>query len=99
MITISIKAAEEFEKARLNSKNPEKTRLRITLVKLGCTGPSLKLTLDESTNKDDMVIETIGVPIIFAADLEPCLNKSFIEYSNKWFEGGFHITGVRLSSC
>lgn len=98
MITVSIKAAEKFEEARLNSKNPEKTKLRIAIARRGCGGPSLELTLDELMTKNDVVIESLGIVIIFDAELEPYLNKSIIEYSNKWFEGGFHIKGARLPS-
>ena len=44
-------------------------------------------------------MESQGIKVIYESDLEAYLNKSIIDYSDRWFERGFHIKGAMTSSC
>lgn len=99
MISVSKEAAQKFEEIKLKAKNPEKTMLRVAFGGFGWGGPSLQLTLDELTNNEDTIVESQGIKVIYESDLEAYLNNSVIDYSNKWFERGFHIKGAMTSSC
>ena len=99
MITVSKEAAEKFEELILKAKNPDRTMLRVVFEGFGWGGPSLQLTLDELKNEEDVIVESQGIKVIYKADLESYLSSSLIDYSNRWFERGFHISGARTSSC
>lgn len=99
MLSVSKEAAEKFNEIRLKSKNPEKTMLRIAFGGFGWGGPSLQLALDELKNDDDIVVEALGIKIIYEADLEVYVKDSLIDYSDKRFERGFTLKGSMTSSC
>ena len=59
----------------------------------------LKLTLDESTENDDVIVETKGIKVAFNKELEQYINNIEIYYSNKWYNRGFGVVGDMISSC
>ena len=99
MITVSKDAADKFEEIRLKTKNPGKTMLRVLFEGAGWGGPQLQLTLDELKNEDDVVVESLGIKVVYEADIQSYLSTATIDYSNRWFQRGFVIKGSRLSSC
>lgn len=99
MIKVSEIAAEKLKKTISQKKNPENIMLRIAFGGYGWGGPRLELTLDELKNKNDIVIESQGITVVYNSNLEEQVRNSVVDYSNSWFERGFVIRGGRSSSC
>jgi hypothetical protein len=45
------------------------------------------------------MVESQGVKVLYAANLEAYLSDAVIHYTNSWFERGFVIKGSGTSSC
>lgn len=99
MVNVTKDAAEKFNELRKKAENPEKVMLRVSFGGYGWGGPKLQLTLDELKGKNDIVVESQGIKVIYASDLEAHLNRTVIDYSNNWFNRGFTIGGGSTSSC
>ena len=99
MIKVSKEAAEKFEEIRLKANNPENTMMRVSFGGYGWGGPKLQLTLDELKKENDVMVESQGVKVLYANNLEAYLSDAVIHYSNSWFEKGFVIKGSSASSC
>jgi len=57
------------------------------------------MTLDESKKRNDIVIESQGIKIVYEADLEAYIKDSVIAYSNRWFNRGIVLKGSTYSAC
>lgn len=99
MIKITDIAAAKLKELISKRKNPDDTVLRISFAGIGWGGPKLELTLEESREKNDIIVETQGIKIAFEADLEPFVKDSVIDYSNGLFDKGFEIRGANASTC
>lgn len=99
MVKVSEYAAEKLKELIGKQNKPEHTMLRVTFGGYGWGGPQLKLTLDELKGKNDVVVESQGITVVYESDLEGYLHNSVIDYSNSWLERGFVIRGNGLSSC
>jgi len=53
----------------------------------------LGLTLDELKDNNDIIEETGGIKVIYAKKIAGNLNNLTINYSDKWYNKGFYITG------
>lgn len=99
MINVTEAAAEKFNEVMQKAENPENLMLRVSFGGYGWGGPSFQLALDELKGKDDTVIESQGIKVIYASNLEDYLKETVIDYSNSWFSRGFTIRGGSTSSC
>lgn len=57
------------------------------------------MTLDESRKRNDIVVESQGIKIVYEADLEAYVRDSVIDYSNRWFNKGIVLKGSVYSAC
>jgi Fe-S cluster assembly iron-binding protein IscA len=57
------------------------------------------LTLDESTDENDVVVISGGVKVVYEKDLENEIGDIVIDYQNKWYNRGFRIDGNYVSTC
>lgn len=99
MINVTEEAAKKFNELKQKSKNPQDTMLRISYGGYGWGGPRFQLALEELKDQNDVVVESQGVKVIYASELNPYLNEALIDYSNNWFSRGFTINGGNSSSC
>lgn len=56
------------------------------------------MALDESRKRNDTVIESHGIKIVYEADLEKYVKDSVIDYSNSWFNRGIILRGPIYSA-
>jgi Fe-S cluster assembly iron-binding protein IscA len=59
----------------------------------------LQLTLDELKNKEDVIVESQGIKVVYDSDIEPYVKDLIVDYSDHWYERGFVLRGARTSSC
>lgn len=59
----------------------------------------MELTLDELKNKDDVIVESQGIKVVYVSKIEPYVKDLIIDYANHWYERGFILRGARTSSC
>lgn len=97
MITVTEKAAEKLVEVFQKSNKSESAMVRVSFGGYGWGGPRLQLTLDELKNKEDVIIESQGIKVVYDSDIEPYVNGITIDYSNNWYERGFVVRGG--SSC
>lgn len=99
MIDMTKIAVGKFNELRRNAENPDDRMLRISLEGIGWDGPKLKLTLEKLKRVNDKVIETSGVKVVYALDIETYLGEVNIDYSDDWSNHGFIIGSTEESYC
>lgn len=99
MLTLTEKAAVKFKALAAETENPEKQVLRVTFVGTCCAGPTWHLSLDGFQYDTDMVAESRGVTILYPKKKEQRLNGVVIDYSDKWYNRGFYLKGVKTGTC
>ena len=57
------------------------------------------LSLDEAKKKGDIVVESIGVKVVFSRQIEGHVEKATVDYRNKWYDRGFRLTGLSYGRC
>lgn len=57
------------------------------------------MSLDGSSNEQDVVVESQGIKVVFDQNLESTLENARVNYSDKWFNKGFSLEGAGASSC
>ena len=99
MLTLTEKAAEKFKELAAETVDPKKQVLRVTFVGMCCGGPTWHLSLDGFRNETDRVDESRGVTIVYPEKKEKSLKNAVIDYSDKWYNQGFYLKGIRTSTC
>ena len=94
VIKVSSEAAAEFKKIAAKSDNPEKQMIRIAYGGAGWSGPRLGLALEELKHTNDIVVESAGIKVVYSKDLASYVSGMSIEYSDKWYNKGFRLTGA-----
>lgn len=59
----------------------------------------MNLSLDETKNQEDVVLEADGMKIVYESVLESYVNGAVIDYSDAWYKKGFSIRGGGMSTC
>lgn len=59
----------------------------------------MSMSLDGSSNEQDVVVESQGVKVVFDQNLASTLENARVNYSDKWFNKGFSLEGAGASSC
>lgn len=49
--------------------------------------------------KEDAMVKSEGITVVFDRDLEYYVNGAVIDYSDKWYNKGFSIRGGLQSRC
>jgi Fe-S cluster assembly iron-binding protein IscA len=57
------------------------------------------LTLDESINETDVVMEKEKIKVVYDSQLDEYLKSAVIDYSDSWFGRGFMVKGGGVSHC
>ena len=99
MIKITDIAAKKMNELIDEKRIPQSAMLRISFGGFGWGGPTLQVTLDESKNRNDVLIETQGIKIVYEADLKNYVRDSIIDYSKNWFNKGFVLIQATPSAC
>ena len=99
MVKISEIAVEKLKEIISNQQNSENIMVRITFGGYGWGGAKLNLTLDESKNKNDVIVEYEGIKVVYNGEIKKYVRNSVIDYANNWFQRGFVIRGDMTSSC
>lgn len=104
MIEITDAAASEL-KQLLEEQNKTDHGLRIFAAGLGCRGVQYGLSLEKSPGKEDDVLESNGIKIIFSKDIQEDIEELKIDFINNDHRKGFVINnpglecGSRCGSC
>ncbi len=56
----------------------------------------MKLALDGFKEKNDVIIESQGIKVVYHPDLEAYLKNAVVNYENKWYKRGFVLDGLQL---
>lgn len=97
-ITLSDRAAKRI--ARILSKEPAGTALRITVSGGGCSGFQYGFDLDASRAEDDLVIEKNGATVLIDSISIPYMDGSEIDFSDDLMGQSFQIRNpLATSSC
>jgi len=97
-ITISPSAAKRI--ARILSKEPEGTALRISVSGGGCSGFQYGFEFDEAQGEDDLAVETDGVTLLVDPVSVPFMDGSEIDYVDDLIGQSFQIRNpLATSSC
>lgn len=57
------------------------------------------MTLDESTDENDVVRTSGAVKVAYMRTYDEYLNDVMIDYKNKWYNRGFRMSGNRIGNC
>jgi len=93
MITLNSVAAQKFKEIASKTANPENQMLRIFFKGYGWGGPRWGLTLDELKKDYDIIQESNGIKIVYDNNIASELGSLIIDYSDKWYNRGFYISG------
>jgi len=97
-ITISERAAKRI--ARILSKEPSGTALRISVSGGGCSGFQYGFDLDASRAEDDLVLERDGATVLIDQVSIPFMDGSEIDYVDDLIGQSFQIKNpIATSSC
>lgn len=97
-ITISERAAKRI--ARILSKEPSGTALRISVSGGGCSGFQYGFDLDASRAEDDLVLERDGATVLIDQVSIPFMDGSEIDYVDDLIGQSFQIKNpLATSSC
>ena len=97
-ITISPSAAKRI--ARILSKEPDGTALRISVSGGGCSGFQYGFDLDASRTEDDLVLERDGATVLIDSVSVPFMDGSEIDYVDDLIGQSFQIRNpLATSSC
>ncbi|GFO96550.1 iron-sulfur cluster assembly accessory protein [groundwater metagenome] len=90
MIEITDYAASEL-KQLLEEQNKKDHGLRIFAAGFGCRGIQYGLSLEKSPGKEDDVLESNGIKIIFSKDLQEDIEELKIDFIDNGHGKGFVI--------
>jgi len=97
-ITISDRAARRI--ARILSKEPAGTALRISVSGGGCSGFQYGFDLDASRTEDDLVLEREGATVLIDSVSVPFMDGSEIDFADDLIGQSFQIKNpLASSSC
>ena len=97
-ITISDRAARRI--ARILSKEPAGTALRISVSGGGCSGFQYGFDLDASRAEDDLVLQREGATVLIDSVSVPFMDGSEIDFADDLIGQSFQIKNpLASSSC
>ena len=102
MIEVTEKAAAEL-KALLEQEGKPDLALRIFVAGVACSGVQYGLALDEEVKEDDVTMESNGIKLVMAKDIERNFSEGSIDYIEDENGKGFLIrnpnTGGGCGTC
>lgn len=57
------------------------------------------LSLDEIKKKKDKILESDGVKVVFASDIEKYVQEAYIDYNDDPEDRGFYIFSPAVGAC
>ena len=99
MIKVTDVASEKFKELAAKEDNPDQLMLRISFGGISWGGPQLILSLDETKQKGDIVVESNGMKVVYNKQVEAHINKAKIDYRDKWYNRGFRLVNLPFGSC
>jgi Fe-S cluster assembly iron-binding protein IscA len=52
------------------------------------------LALEELQDAEDMIVESNGMKIVYAKELDAYINGLTLDYSDKWYNRGFRLANT-----
>lgn len=99
MIKVTEAASNKFKEIAAKEGNSDQLMLRITFGGISWGGPRLLLSLDETKQKGDIVVEANGMKVVYTKQVAGHVEKATIDYRDKWYDRGFRLVGLPYSSC
>ncbi|MDD3247615.1 MAG: iron-sulfur cluster assembly accessory protein [Methanosarcina sp.] len=93
MIEVTEKAAVEL-KTLLEQEGKPELALRIFVAGVACSGVQYGLALDEEVKEDDVTIESNGIKLVMAKDIEKSFTDGSIDYVEDENGKGFLIRNL-----
>jgi len=90
MIEVTEKAATEL-KTLLEQEGKPELALRIFVAGVACSGVQYGLALDDEVKEDDVTMESNGIKLVMAKDIERSFSEGSIDYVEDENGKGFLI--------
>jgi iron-sulfur cluster assembly accessory protein len=94
VLSVTARAAEKAI-SLAEREGYEQPRLRVRVVAGGCSGFSTKLSFEQASAPDDLVIEAHGLSVLVDPKSIPIMAGSTLEYSDAMLGGGFRVENPR----
>ena len=98
MIEITDAAAAELKELLEKEKKTDHV-LRVFEAGMGCSGIQYGLTLEKSAKKEDEVLESNGIKIIFKKDISEDIEDFKIDFIDNEYGRGFVIDNPHAAKC
>ena len=86
--------------AALIAREGQGNYLRIAITGGGCTGLSYKLRFTPEPRRGDILVRTVGIPVLVDAKTALYLKGTVLDYSHKMVGGGFKFANPNAkASC
>jgi iron-sulfur cluster assembly accessory protein len=90
MIEVTEKAAVEL-KTLLEQEGKPDLALRVFVAGVACSGVQYGLALDDEVKEDDVTVESNGIKLVMAKDIEKSFSEGSIDYVEDENGKGFMI--------
>jgi iron-sulfur cluster insertion protein len=98
MIEVTDRAAVEL-KALLDQENKPEIALRIFVAGVACSGVQYGLALDEEVKEEDVTMESNGIKLVMAKDIEESFTEGSIDFIEDENGKGFMIRNPSPDGC
>lgn len=98
MIEVTDRAAVEL-KALLDQENKPELALRIFVAGVACSGVQYGLALDDEVKEEDVTMESNGIKLIMAKDIEQSFSEGSIDFVEDENGKGFLIRNPNAGGC
>ncbi|WP_440945648.1 HesB/IscA family protein [Methanosarcina sp. T3] len=98
MIEVTEKAAAEL-KTLLEQEGKSDLALRIFVAGVACSGVQYGLALDDEVSEDDVTMESNGIKLVMAKDIERSFTDGSIDYIEDENGKGFLIRNPSAGGC
>ena len=98
MIEVTEKAATEL-KTLLEEEGKPDLALRIFVAGIACSGVQYGLALDEEVKDDDVTMESNGIKLVMAKDIERSFTEGSIDFIEDENGKGFLIRNPNAGGC
>jgi len=98
MIQVTEKAAAEL-KTLLEQEGKSDLALRIFVAGVACSGVQYGLALDDEIGEDDVTLESNGIKLVMAKDIERSFTDGSIDYIEDENGKGFLIRNPSAGGC
>jgi len=98
MIQVTEKAAAEL-KTLLEQEGKSDLALRVFVAGVACSGVQYGLALDDEIGEDDVTMESNGIKLVMAKDIERSFTDGSIDYVEDENGKGFLIRNPSAGGC